>query len=425
MQTKKGVFSSIDYFVFILFIISLFSPITVFVLYVGLLFFLIEGTKGGVKALFWLTVRGLISTAVGASVAQAAIVKWILLLAISVWILIVAKPNEETKKKLRSIFALVALFSGYSIVSSLLFGSYPLISAFKVISFAVPMLAIFIGIADSAEIEEWTEYYYRIFFILLLISLGMFPYNQFRIINDDFQGLFNHVNILGIICALFIAVTLNRTGKKSWLFEVIVIAAVVVMEYFSRSRTGMFSIIGIFVTWLLFRSRRNTNAVAYIVFIIAAIVFIPIIFPEAKDDIGSMATTFVLKNQTAENVFASRYGLTTNAVMKFESNPIFGRGFMTPYNPGVRSFDFSFDLIVEPGNLIYAVLGDTGIIGTIIFAAFLTRIFMIGDKKKLSLFVGAIMINMGEMVFFSSNNMSILVYYLLAIYMFGKQEETV
>ena len=69
------------------------------------------------------------------------------------------------------------------------------------------------------------------------------------------------------------------------------------------------------------------------------------------------------------------------------------------------------------------LLGDTGIVGASFFGILVFAIFKNGTWSRLHLLVGAFIVNMGEMVFFSSNNMSILIYFLIAVYLFEDNTE--
>ena len=422
MARQRKVFSSADYIVFVFFVVSLVNSITVYVFYFALLIFLGERTKGGVKALFWLTVRGLLSTAVGASIGGAAMLKWVLLLGFSVWIILFSRPDDREKHILNKVTVSGAVFALYAVLSSMLFSSFPVVSVFKVIAFYLPMIAILRGIAATVETEDWTEYYFRIFAVLFLICFFTIPFGRFRIVNSDFQGVFNHVSVLGILSALFVAITVNRKEIYKMRMQHIIIAAVIVMVYLSRSRTGMLSVIGVLMTWRFMDSNHKKNSTFFMLLLSVVMVLVLLAFPAAFGSATSMAREFMLKGQTSENIFVSRMEQVSDAMIKFNAHPFFGSGFMTPFFPGFRSSELRFDLIVEPGNLIYAVLGDTGIIGTFLFAIFLLQVFTVGNKQKLSLFVGALMINMGEMVFFSANNMSILVYYLLGAFIFSDRQ---
>lgn len=422
-MTRK-VFEQLDWIVLALFGLSMLRPIMVLAFYLCLLLYVQCGTAGTVKALFWLTVRGLISPAVGASIGGYAIVKWVLLLGFSVLTILNARMCRKDWNKLQHIRNNLLVFSLVAVLFSFLGGSYPIISTFKVISFALPFGAIFYGIAATYEYVDWKEYYVKVFGILFAVSFVLLPYSRFRITNNDFQGVFNHVNVFGILSALMIAMMLGKKSENAikkmiyWIF----IALIIFMEYQSASRTGMLSILLVLITYYLCATPSPIGAkmVALLVSVFAVLLIFQFM-PDTAATIDDMTNEFIYKGHT-NSIVASRAGLIDQAMEKFEASPIVGSGFMTPYFPRVFSYSFSFSLGVEPGNILFSLLGDVGILGMCFFVALLLSILKNGDLSRVYLFVGALAINMGEMVFFSSNNMSILVYMLLALYVFDDYE---
>ena len=139
-------------------------------------------------------------------------------------------------------------------------------------------------------------------------------------------------------------------------------------------------------------------------------------------EIQQLVNNFVWKNST-NSIMDSRLQLIEMARTRYESHKLMGTGFMVPYNEGAVDWSLNFNLIVEPGNLVWMLLGDTGIVGASFFGILVFAIFKNGTWSRLHLLVGAFIVNMGEMVFFSSNNMSILIYFLIAVYLFEDNTE--
>ena len=99
---------------------------------------------------------------------------------------------------------------------------------------------------------------------------------------------------------------------------------------------------------------------------------------------------------------------------------------MVPYDPEIRDYTLNFDLVVEPGNLLWTLLGDTGIIGVLIFILLFLVLLFNGGISRVYLIAAVFLICMGEMVFFSVNNMAVIIYLVLAVYVFenGKYNPT-
>ena len=128
-----------------------------------------------------------------------------------------------------------------------------------------------------------------------------------------------------------------------------------------------------------------------------------------------------------ESVIASRGGLTESLLENFYSKPLIGTGFAVPVLP-YRSYVISTEFVVEPGNLFFAVLSYGGTIGFILFCYFMGTILCSNRqyfKELIYLPLATILVTMGEMIFFSSNNMGPFLYMFLAVYAFyGKRTET-
>lgn len=114
-------------------------------------------------------------------------------------------------------------------------------------------------------------------------------------------------------------------------------------------------------------------------------------------------------------------------MQSFRSNPLFGKGFAVPIYPN-RSFIISTEFVVEPGNLLLSVLACGGIIGFVLFSIYMLNILITNKKNFKSLIylpLASVMISMGEMVFFSSNNIGIWLYMFIGIYVFYNFEERI
>ena len=127
---------------------------------------------------------------------------------------------------------------------------------------------------------------------------------------------------------------------------------------------------------------------------------------------------FILKGY--DNIFFSRSNQIQMFIEKMQFNALFGTGFLTPFVPYKQQFIFSFNYVVEDGNILLATLGYIGIIGFIIIVFIYYFIFSRNrDKKYIVLFFVPILISFGEMTFYSSNNMACLFYICYGIYFYS------
>lgn len=416
---KKSTFENIDYLLLFFFILSLLNH-SIGTLYCLVLFlYLKKGTVGKVKALVLITFRGVISPAIGAGIGNG-IVKWFLILGMSLLILNTVHAQEHIWKISR-ISAAVMLFCISVVFTSFLNSSYPVTAIFKSISFALPFCAIIKGIRLSSKYYDWSSYIWVIMTIFMCSSFVLIPFMQFRIVNTDFQGVFNHVNTMGTMCVIYLAITLcSSIGKKYIHFRNIMILITLVMVYLSASRTGMVSCLLVLICYFLFRGNFNVKKIIFICFLIGLTIYLIMAIQGVLDDPLAEVIHSIMWKNSQESIFDSRLEIIENARKRFLQHPLLGTGFMVPFEEGIRNYNLDFSLMVEPGNLFYMLLGDTGIIGLIIFIILFISILKRGKIQNLYLIVAAIAINFGEMAFFSSNNYSILLYYLIAYYISGE-----
>lgn len=419
---KQRIFNQIDFLFFGLFFISFFHSVLCTLFYISLLYYYRFGIKGCIKVLILSTIRGVLNPAL-ASVALGANLKLLIILVTSVLIIIYAKPKEKERRKLNNVINVVVLYCIFSAVSSFIFSSYPITAFFKIVSFVLPFIAVLKGIAVTYESYDWMEYFCGIFFTLFVVSFLLIPFDSFRIVNADFQGAFNHVNIFGILAALFIVVILESKiffrGKR---LRYIVILAVLYMIYLSASRTGFAVALLVLLMNFITSKKKVENKIVFLFFLFCALILLLIIVPDNMlQTIQKNVVEFIWKNN-ADSLWESREQLIEVAKQKYEAHPIFGSGFMIPYIEGKWDLGLYLGLQVEPGNIFWAVLGDTGIIGSILFTIFILTICLQGKLADIHMLIGVIGVNMGEMVFFSSNNISILLYFLIALYIFRKKE---
>lgn len=417
------VFSQLDILFIVLFFVSFTSSVITTVFCIVLLLYTRYGIEGEVKGLILLTFRGVLSSAV-ASGSGNSIIRWIVLLGLSLLIILTKVHKDDEYWKLNNILFLLGLFSLVVAVMSLFSSSYPVTAVFKVISFTLSFYAILKGVYATRDYVRWENYVCLLMTVLMLISAVLIPFGKFRIVNSDFQGVFNHVNTMGTMCAIFIGMVLNSGWYKERVrLKWTVIFLTLIMCYLSASRTGLLSALLVIVFYAIFKMKSGTTRlIVSIVMLFLVFIFWTAVSVDSSNAIMHAIHEFMWKNST-NSIIDSRAEIIANSLARFKSNMITGTGFMVPYNSYIKSYSLSFNLIVEPGNLIYMLLGDTGIVGTVLFASLMLSILFKGNFEKIYLLIAALMINMGEMVFFSSNNYAILLYFLIALYLFDNEKE--
>lgn len=420
----REIYSQLDMIFILLFFLSFFHSILGLVFYLSLFYYWKYGVPGGIRVLFFITTRSIMSTAVAAIPGGGNMLKWFLLLGSSIWILLNVKNRNYNRRKGDGVILWLILFIVVEALSTIETSSYPVTSIFKLISFGLPLIAIVIGVALTNKKYRWTEYIVVFYTILFCINFVLIPFGKFRIVNNNFQGVFNHVNMLGIISVIYIALLLNsKFFAERKRIRLLMLCLTFIMIFLSMSRTGMFSAIMVVLVYIIFNAKKHLKGIivsgigAFILVMIVSFTNSPLL-----ENIKNTAEEFIWKN-SEESIWDSRKELIEEAQERFETHKFLGSGFMVPYEKNVVDYHLNFDLIVEPGNILWMLLGDTGIVGITLFGIFIVKIALSGTRRKLFLLVAALIVNMGEMVFFSSNNMSILLYLLIAIYIFDREEE--
>ncbi len=416
MNLKNGILKiSIHNMCILSFIISLFLSPLVLLMYAVLLYLTYkEGVKGAIQSLIIITFRGVLSTAIGSNIGGYNVVKLLLILFLSFYIIYKSYiVNKDGRVKLISISLL--MFSIYSMVASFISGSYPVSSSFKVILFFVTFLAILYGVIKTKNEIDWLNYIYKWFTYLMVISFLLLPFNRFRIINNNFQGVFNHVNVMGVMGALYISILLHKKNNSfnNKLIINILIIITLVMQYNTASRTGLIiSCICLFVNFI-------TNiSIKKIICLGMALLFCMCVYKvdeNIRTFISNEISSFIYKGNQ-NDILASRRDVQKNSQIKYENNELLGSGFMVPFEKEIKDYSLDMSIMYEPGNLVWMLLGDTGIIGIWLFLIFIFSLIMSGQVKSIILVMSSFGICMGEMVFFSVNNFSIIIYLILSIY---------
>jgi len=345
-------------------------------------------------------------------------VKWVIVLSLSTY-LISKYPliKNEKKKKVDSVLLFLSFFTLYNLINSFVTSSLPLISFFKVISYSFVFASILIGVSRINH-SNYLRWNLQLFSYVVLISLIFIESPVGYLRNGvGFQGILNHPNLFGVTVSLGLALFLSSIGLKksnNWLIILSIIVSFVLI-YFSQSRTSLgTALVLTFIFSFIYFVRLTKARVILLTSLISTI----ILLTWTNDSIISEVSDFFKKGQTSQEIFKSRDAQFGSLLNNFESNPLFGTGFATPVLSD-KLYIFSFDFIVEPGNIFLAVLSYAGIIGFFLFILYQIVMFLQGKTYLLSsiyLFIAPLLISMGEMVYFSTNNTGIFCYSLISMY---------
>src|SRR5690625_1683820 len=417
-QIKKSTVEWTGLILLILF--SFISSTTLLISLVLMLTLLVQKEIGAIKILNIITFRTVINPGIAINIGNWQTVKWLILFGCSIYLLLsYFKLEKRELSKVKPISILLVVFVAYNIFVALTFSSLPVIAIFKLMSYAIVSLGILIGVGYTYKKIDWSKWMFQLLALLLLSSLAFIPLSVGYLKNgSSFQGITNQPNMFGIIAVLFTAslLTYARCNKKyNSLYIILLPTLIIYMIILSKSRTAFISFIILILLFIAFSNIKKLSSLIKITFSAIAVILFVLV-----SNLSERVSSFLYKGQDQGNLLYSRINQIDDLKINFLSSPLFGNGFSVPVLP-FKSYEFNFDFVVELGNLIIAVLYYSGIVGFIIFISYIVRVFWSnkeGFKDLVLLPVAAILISMGEMVFFSSNNIGIWCYMFLAMYVF-------
>ncbi len=306
--------------------------------------------------------------------------------------------------------------------------SFPIVSIFKCFSYCFVFVCTILGVDYTKETVDWIGVLYKYFTVMFLVSAIFSPFSfSYYSSARWFMGMTNQSQMFAIMAVLYLAILIYRmTGGKRSAFDLVILCVTSIMTYMSGSRTGMIaaSVCLLYAFYVEVFLNKRYGIVIFVFFAVVGVLLMGF-----GDEIAGLIRKALLKGAASsptvtvsiETLTSSRFKQYLMFQNKFNNNRLFGSGFMVPFFPGVRNWNLSFDLIVENGNLFYSILGDIGIVGSLVFVCCYGYIFVMGNKKhgRIILFLAPFLICMGEMVFFSTNNNAPILYVMLACYLCG------
>ncbi|CAH0136768.1 hypothetical protein SRABI96_00377 [Peribacillus sp. Bi96] len=408
-------------FIVFLTLFSFLSTSTLLVSLFILLIFLRQREIGAIKIVNIITLRTIINPGIAVDIGNLQYLKWIILFGCSLYLLLSFNKLEKNEiKKIKWILSPLFLFVVYNIFVALVFSSLPIVSIFKLLSYAVIFSGILIGVGYTFKSYDWLKWMVTMFKLIIIFSFLIIPFPVSYLRNgSSFQGITNNPNMFGVLAVLFIAIFLsyfqiNKNKQKLYsLISLFLSLVTLLMIFLSKSRTALISCLVLLFIYIIF---VNCNKLLKIIIVnFSGIAVILIIL---GTNVINFLTEFLYKGQEKGNILYSRTNQIENSLSNFMDNPWFGNGFAVPVLP-YKSYIFSAEFIVEPGNLVLSVLSYSGIFGFLLFLSYITRVFLVNKSNfKYSCFLplATILISMGEMVFFSSNNIGIWCYMFIALY---------
>lgn len=407
---------------YFLFILSLFNNFSLVIFLLSSLVFSILKSSYSLITLNLIAFRTILNPAIAVPIDTFQNLKWLILFLCSFNLLLSYKTLDD-KNTINILLMPIISYSIYSIISSFIFSSLPIVAIFKISSYSLVFISVLIGVAATIKHFDWLNWIHKMLSLIPLLSVFFIPLDIGYLRNGrGLQGITNHPNMFGIMLVLFIAVNIVsvKANKTNWPnVGFIMNGLALILIWMSQSRTSFISAIMLILLYVIF---MNINLLKKILLINLAILF-AVLIVLINSDILSHFRDFFLKG--ADTLILSRTDQIDSLLSSILKNPWFGTGFAVPVLP-IRSFVFSNEFIVEPGNLLLSVLAYGGVFGSILFISYIFTIIFLGRKNfknYIFLPLSTILISFGEMVFFSSNNIGIFLYMLQAIYIFNASEK--
>lgn len=404
LKFKVDFFNCLNLVIFILSLLNL-PLLSLWLVFMPVLNIFHKKIDGALISLFLIAIRTIINPGIGIEISNLGILKWIVIFVISFYLLF------SSFKGFRDYYfiLLIIILQFYLIVSTGIVSSFPLTAIFKIVSYIIPFFAIIIGIHSSN-----TNILNFVVNILGLVLLGGVPLIKTSVgylrNGVSFQGLTNHPNMFGILLVLFLAAYLTLNIYRLKVFSVFIISLTLILTVLSGSRTSLFSIFIVLVLYILTINIPTRQKILFLILLSFTGLIILIIM---NNQIVSFLNLFLHKGNA--NILYSRNNQISLNISRFKYSPYFGTGFNVPFISNFKSWKLEFNALTENGNLFLAILADTGIIGLLLFLITYGYIWTKGNN--ILLFIAPILISMGEMVFFSTNNIAIILYIFFGLYL--------
>lgn len=426
---KKALKNGLELILIIIFFtLSLINlPFFILSLLILVMFLYKQRSLGILKLIIILVFRNLISQGLDnlSATSIVSISKYFILLGIAP-VYLLYNFNELVKYKnyikfLKVSFYTLILFIFISFIGT----DYYVMSFLKILNYFVPLLIIVSLITIISEKEKFLFWFSNLFKIMICTSLLLIKSPIGYLKNGfSFQGILNHPNLFGIIMVIGILTILIEMSVKNKvsIINFLIIVLGIYELILSNSRTSLFSLCICILVFLIF-SNLKIFLKFFLSIVILSIGLIIYIIPVTN----SFLMNYVQKGQSSDQILLSRYGQIDNMNYVLENSPVFGLGFGIPVNR--TSFELN-TYTYEAGNLFLGLLTYVGISGLVIYIIYIIYILLIKkniNNLMISLFIGSILINMGELIMFSSNNAGIICYIAWGLYIqegMGIQDES-
>lgn len=193
-----------------------------------------------------------------------------------------------------------------------------------------------------------------------------------RTSSNAYSGLLGEVAYSAFVMNIGIALIISKcfSGEKLSKFNFIQLLIFIIGVMLSYKRSLL--LIPVFATIFLFLvsdiNKKLKKGLTFLLIAIGIVIVVINIFPETLDTIGRLG------NESSENSgLNGREQLWGYAFDMFKKNPVLGLGFYS-YTTYCYSQGFQWDYLTH--NIYIQLLGETGVIGFVIFVTFFISLFL-------------------------------------------------
>jgi len=344
-------------------------------------------------------------------------------------------------------------------------GWFPMVSYLKLANFAFFLAGLWVGTQNLQDrphdLQTIRAFIFAVVLFFVLGSVLVYPFPQISFATtlrgtegfDDahvaaaiyreiaesggrtlFCGITNHSQTLACVsplCCLWTLCDLVFVEKRMRVLHLALVLLALPMLYMCRSRVAFITMVAglLMVSFytvqkvnvpFLVRKRLHSGLAAFIAAIVVCL---------AIGEVGNgMVSRWLRKtNDTkgdtrslTEAMTSSRQGLMEYSMYEFRRNPLWGSGFQVAEYVSAKAHGkkgLVLSAPIEKGVLPVMVLGETGIVGSLLFLVFLISFYLTAARRCLyvtiTLFTVFLVANLGEAMFFAPGGDGSLMWMLM------------
>lgn len=345
-------------------------------------------------------------------------------------------------------------------------GWLPMVSYMKLVNFTFFLAALWVGTQNLQnrphDLQTIRAFLFAVVLFFILGSALVYPFPQISFATtlrgseffDDAQqaaavyreivasggktlfcGITNHSQTLAavsVLCCLWTLCDLVFVERRMRVLHLVLVLLALPMLYMCRSRVAFITMVAgmLMISFytvqkvnvpFLVRKQLRSGLAALIVAIGAALAI-------GEVDNGMVSRWLRKTNDVegdtrslSEAMTSSRQGLMEYSMYEFRRNPLWGSGFqVAEYNRAmVKGQGLVLSASIEKGVLPVMVLGETGIVGSLLFLVFLVSFYVTASRRCLyvtiTMFTAMFVANLGEAMFFAPGGDGSLMWMLTVV----------